>query len=249
MPQASGRRRPPPYHALLPATRRNRRQRFRLTWPVSGRLISHCLRPVATTGLHKGSIRSCLLWRRRRENTRSRSTRATFSSWPCAPLFDRLHLHELVREARVRSRVAESELQRRGTPVARAHSTALINLGSENQCHPAACSRHSRPIVRSSDGYTNARRNGRIAAMYALPNRPFGFTSTAICAWWLQRAHPFADAGTGFGPAEQLPSFQRTARSARKTERALSPSLANHCTGRAPLVSAVPRRARPRNPW
>jgi hypothetical protein len=55
--------------------------------------------------------------------------------------------------------------------------------GSENQRHPAACICHSRPILRSSDGYTNTRRSGRIAAMYTLPNRPFGFTSTAICAW------------------------------------------------------------------
>ena len=37
-------------------------------------------------------------------------------------------------------------------------------------------------LARSSNGYTSACRNGLIAAMYALPNRPFGFTSTAICA-------------------------------------------------------------------
>ncbi len=55
--------------------------------------------------------------------------------------------------------------------------------GSESQRHPATCICHWRPIDRSSNGYTNAYRKGLIAAMYALPNRPFGFTSTAICAW------------------------------------------------------------------
>jgi hypothetical protein len=53
----------------------------------------------------------------------------------------------------------------------------------DGERHHAPCICHRRPIDRSSNGYTNARRNGRIAAMYALPNRPFGFTSTAIRAW------------------------------------------------------------------
>jgi hypothetical protein len=64
---------------------------------------------------------------------------------------------------------------------ARSHPSSP--LGVPVICHPLACIRQRRPIDRSSNGYTSAYRNGLIAAMYALPNRPFGFTSTAICAW------------------------------------------------------------------
>jgi hypothetical protein len=59
----------------------------------------------------------------------------------------------------------------------------LRSFHQQHPPHATGCVCHSRPIDRSSNGYTNAWRNGLIAAMYALPSRPFGFTSTAICAW------------------------------------------------------------------
>lgn len=44
----------------------------------------------------------------------------------------------------------------------------------------AACCCQPRSKMRINAGYTSAYRNGLIAAMYALPNSPFGLTSTAI---------------------------------------------------------------------
>ena len=40
--------------------------------------------------------------------------------------------------------------------------------------------RQARSICPISAGYTSRCRNGMIAAMYAVPSNPFGFTSTAI---------------------------------------------------------------------
>jgi hypothetical protein len=45
---------------------------------------------------------------------------------------------------------------------------------------PRSAERHSRSMSRMSAGYTIKWRNGRIAAMYAAPSGPFGFTRTAI---------------------------------------------------------------------
>ena len=72
-------------------------------------------------------------------------------------------------------------LRRRGTR--RRTAETERHRVEANPRHAVACTCHRRPIDRSSNGYTNARRNGLIAAMYVLPNHPFGFTSTAICAW------------------------------------------------------------------
>jgi hypothetical protein len=54
-PRPESNRRPHPYHALVAATGRNPRQRFAL---VSALFGPRHLPPLATTGLHKGSIRA-----------------------------------------------------------------------------------------------------------------------------------------------------------------------------------------------
>jgi hypothetical protein len=67
-PLTDSNRRPPPYHAIVAATGRNRRQRFSLDSAVFGRgPFASGLPPVATTGLHKGSILCCLYWLRQRD--------------------------------------------------------------------------------------------------------------------------------------------------------------------------------------
>src|SRR5215218_9759051 len=69
-------RRPPPYHALLPATGCNPTATVSacLSRSSAGAICAR-LPPVATTGLHKGSILSCQRWR---HDSRRRSRCSAF---------------------------------------------------------------------------------------------------------------------------------------------------------------------------
>jgi hypothetical protein len=81
-PLTDSNRRPPPYHGTTQATGRNRRQRFfAYVCGFRGGPICDGLPPVATAGLHKGSILRCLIWRRCAFRERF-AKRRSHSRWP-----------------------------------------------------------------------------------------------------------------------------------------------------------------------
>ena len=74
-PLTDSNRRPPPYHGTSQATGRNPRQQFSLVFAASGAgRICHWLPPVATAGLHKGSIFCWLSWRHPTSRSRCRGS-------------------------------------------------------------------------------------------------------------------------------------------------------------------------------